>query len=97
MNSHMHRALYKRTKERYGKDRGRSGEVNTPNFILDLSRQGKAGNTANLNSFHFTEKELLRWNLNPQHTAYKADALPTEVLMQLSCPSRIKAVQGESV
>ena len=26
------------------------------------------------------KKELLRWDSNPQHTAYEADALPTELL-----------------
>ena len=41
------------------------------------------------------KKELLRWNLNPQHTAYYADALPIELPRQLSWLGRIKAIQGK--
>ena len=39
----------------------------------------------NLNvSFSMEKRELLMWNLNPQRAAYEADALPTELLRQLS-------------
>ena len=38
------------------------------------------------------KKELLRWDLNPRHTTYEADALPTELPRQLSCLGRIKAI-----
>ena len=31
------------------------------------------------------EKDLLRWDSNPRHTAYEADALPTEPPRQPSC------------
>ena len=41
------------------------------------------------------EKELLRWDSKPQHTAYEADALPTELPRQLSWLDRIKAIQGK--
>ena len=41
------------------------------------------------------KKELLRWDSNPRHTAYEADALPTELLRQLSWLDRIKAIQGK--
>ena len=41
------------------------------------------------------KKELLGWNSNPQHTAYKADALPTELPRQLRWMDRIKAIQGK--
>ena len=43
--------------------------------LLDLHRS-KQGNTTNLNISFSNEKELLRWDSDPQHTAYKADALP---------------------
>ena len=64
--------------------------------LLDL-RKSKQGNTINLNiSFSMeNEKELLRWDLNPQHTAYEADALPTELPRQLSWLGRIKVIQGK--
>ena len=41
------------------------------------------------------KKELLRWDLNPRHTAYKADALLTELPRQLSWLGRIKAIQSK--
>ena len=41
------------------------------------------------------KKELLRWDSNPRHTAYEADALPTELLRQLSWMGPIKAIQGK--
>ena len=31
------------------------------------------------------KKNCLRWNSNPQHSAFQADALPTELLRPLSC------------
>ena len=47
--------------------------------LLDLIN--KQNNTINLNNSFFieNEKELLRWDLNPRHTACKADALTTEL------------------
>ena len=41
-------------------------------------------------------RELLKWDSNPQHTAYKADALPTELPRQLSWLGQIKAIQGKA-
>ena len=35
------------------------------------------------------KKELLRWDSNPRHTAYEADALPTELPRQLSWLGRM--------
>ena len=58
--------------------------------------KSKQGNTTNLNisfSMMKMKKELLRWDSNPRHTAYEADALPTELLRQLSWLGRIKAIQ----
>ena len=64
--------------------------------LLDLDKS-KQGNTTNLNIFFFMEnkKDLFRWDLNPQHTAYEADALPNELLRQLSWLGIIKALQGK--
>ena len=39
------------------------------------------------------KKELLGWDSNPRHTAYEADALPTELPRQLTWLGRIKATQ----
>ena len=56
-------------------------------LYLDIIRQY---NTINLNSSHFKEKKLLRWDLKPRHMAYEADALPTELPRQLSWLGQIK-------
>ena len=63
-------------------------------FYMEIVRPG---NTTNLNIFFSIEnkKELLRWDSNPRHTAYEADALPTELPRQLCWLGRIKAVQGK--
>ena len=42
------------------------------------------------------KKELLRWDSNPRHTAYEADALPTELPRQLSWLGRIKGKGNQS-
>ena len=61
--------------------------------LLDLHKS-KQGNTTNLNiSFSMeNEKELLRWDSNPQCTLNKADTLPTELPRRLG---RNKAIQGK--
>ena len=41
------------------------------------------------------KKELLRWDSNPRHTAYEADALPTELQRCSAGWARIKAIQGK--
>ena len=41
------------------------------------------------------KKELLRWDSNPRHTAYEADALPTELPRQFSWLGQIKVIQGK--
>ena len=73
----------------------RKGYKNTTCKLYDLLlymytyyihvHKSKQGNTTNLNiSFPWKmKKELLRWDSNPQHTAYEADAL-TELPRQLS-------------
>ena len=60
--------------------------------LLGLHKS-KQGNTTNLNIFFpwKMNKELLRWDSNPRHTAYEADDLPTELSKQLSWLGRIKA------
>ena len=46
--------------------------------------RSKQGNTTNLDIFSMeNEKELLRWDSNPRHTAYEAAALPAELPRQL--------------
>ena len=64
--------------------------------LLDIHKS-EQGNTTNMNiSFSMEkEKELLRWDSNPQYTAYEADALPIELPRQLSWLGRIKAIQGK--
>ena len=59
--------------------------------------KSKQGSTTNMNiSFSMeNKKELLRWDSNPQYTAYEADALPTELPRQLSCLGRIKAIRDK--
>ena len=68
--------------------------------------KSKQGNTTNLNSFSSNEKgELLRWDLNSQHTAYEADVLsnvlpdvlPTEQPRQFSWLDQIKAIEQQPV
>ena len=59
-----------------GTDRPKSMQGNTTNPNSSFSREN--------------EKELLRWDSNPQHTAHEADALPTELSRQLSWLGRIK-------
>ena len=39
------------------------------------------------------KKELLRWDSNSRHTAYEADALPTELPWQFSWPGRVMHCQ----
>ena len=41
--------------------------------------KSKQGNITNLNISFSNKKELLRWDSNPQYTAYEADILPTEL------------------
>ena len=49
-------------------------------------------------AFNSSEKKgLLRWDSNPQHTAYDADSLPTELLRQLNWLDGIKALQEQKV
>ena len=50
-------------------------------------RSKNQSNTTELNGIFSDEelkKKLLRWDSNPRHTAYEADALPTEQPRQLS-------------
>ena len=61
--------------------------------LLDLN-QSKAIQLTGTSLFPM-KKELLRWDSNPRHTAYEADALPTELPRQLSWLGQIKAVQGK--
>ena len=66
-------------------------------YMGNVRPKSGQGNTTNLN-FYFSienKKELLRWGSNPRHTAYEADALPTELPRQLSWLGRIKAIQGK--
>ena len=41
------------------------------------------------------EKRAAQVGWNPQHAAYDADALPTELPRQLSWLDQIKAIQGK--
>ena len=64
---------------------------------FDLIRS-KQINATDLNSCFppkMEKKVLLRWDSNPQHTAYNAAALPTELLRQLSWLGQIKAMQDK--
>ena len=51
--------------------------------LLDLN-QNKAIQLTQTSFSMEMIKELLRWNSNSRHTAYEADALPTELPRQLS-------------
>ena len=60
-------------------------------YMRTVRPNSMQGNTTNMNISSPNEKELLRWDSNPQHTAYEADDLPTELPRQLSWLGRIKA------
>ena len=51
--------------------------------LLDLNQRKATVITTLCISFS-NKKELLRWDSNPQHIAYKRDALPTELPRQLA-------------
>ena len=63
--------------------------------VRPKSKQGN--NTTNLNiSFPWEmKKEPLRWDSNPRHTAYEADALPNELPRQFRWLGQIKAIQSK--
>ena len=66
----------------------------------EVRPKSKQGYSTSLNiKFSFSmeneRKKLLRWDSNPQHDAYEANALPTELPRQLSWLGRITAIQDK--
>ena len=54
--------------------------------MCKFSQRDKARNTTTPETaIPHSQIRWLRWNANPQHTAYCADALPAELPRQLSC------------
>ena len=68
------------------------GQLHCTWELLDLHTSKSKQYDLNISFFHGKRKKgLLRWDSNPRHTAYEADALPTELPRQLSWLGRIKA------
>ena len=57
--------------------------------------QSKQGNTTTRTFIFPMKKELFRWDSKSQYTAYEANALPTELLRQVSWLGRIKAIYAQ--